>query len=272
MAITKEQKLDFNEHLKDFKNYLEELKKEVNLYRTQMRKKPAMEPYFQVALAINSIKFINTCLLINELSDVKMGIKSDNYLNLGRKEIYGAISYCEKAVGSDYEEGLAENKELLAKIEDFKPVQRLNLVKAIRQVLIRTIDAYGPNSKWKWSWPEIHFKLAVLSKNLFDFRAYEAENNLDNPNYYIRNEHYNLIIELCSFAAQEYRSKYDLSTSDVNDLKKSIAMLELNRKIFQITGNLEDIEKTKILIESLKEKVETIEAEKSKDKDKKKKK
>ena len=86
----------------------------------------------------------------------------------------------------------------------------------------------------------------------------------------IRREHYNLIIELANFTAQEYRTKFDLSTNDTADLKKSVSMLEMNRKIFQITGNTDDLDKTKILIESLNNKIETIENDKANPKKKKK--
>ncbi|MCR8628198.1 hypothetical protein BEN42_12995 [Leptospira interrogans serovar Canicola] len=271
MALNKEQKQEFAEKLTDFKVYLDDLKKESNLFKSQLRKDPRLEPYYQIALSVNAIKMINTCLLVNDLSVAILDIKSDTYLNTGRKEIYNAISGMEKVVGADFEGSLAENKDLLAKIPEFLPVQRLNFIKAIRQVTNKTIDAFGTNSKWKWSFPEIHFKIAVLCKNIFDFRAFEKERDLENPHYYIRQEHFNLILELCNYAAQEYRTKFDLSTQDAGDLKKSIAMLEVNRKILQTTGETEDLEKTKTLIESLQDKVESIEADKDKKKKKKKK-
>lgn len=268
MAITKEQKTEFNENLQEFKEYLDELKKETSLFKSQIKKNKKLEPYFNLALAIDSLKLINTCLLINEMSVSIMSLKSENYLNIGRKEIYNVFSYVENVVGNNYDGSLSENKELLEKIEDFTPVQRLNLIKAIQDLIFKLIDAFGPSSKWKWSWAEIHFKLAVLAKNLMDFRAMETESDLDSPFYYTRKEHFNMIIELSNQAAQEYRTKFDLSTQDVSELKKSVALLEMNRQIFQITGETDDLEKTKTLIESLKEKIETIEAEKEKKKKK----
>ena len=268
MAITKEQKEEFNENLTDFKVFLESLKKDSSLYKTQLRKSKKLEPYFYTALAIDSVKFINTCLLINEMSVHIMDLKSENYMNQGRKEIYNAFSYIEKAVGSDYENGLDENRDLLDRVTTFNPIQRLNLIKSLKKGIDDLVEAYGSGSKWKWSWPELYFKLAVVSKNLMDWRAFEAEADLDNPYYYPRREHFNLVIEFSSFAAQEYRTKYDLSTQDVSELKKSIALLEMNRKIFQITGETDDMEKTKNLIESLKEKVEELETDKTKKKKK----
>jgi hypothetical protein len=272
MALTKEQVAQYTENLKDFKAYIEDLKKEVSLYKAQMKKanNKSLDPYYQIALVLNSVKLINTCYNINEISQISRNLKAEDYLNIARKEIYAVLSAMEKIVGNDYENGLDENRELLDAILEINPLQRLNFLKAFRKSFINIIEAYGANSKWKWSWPEIYFKYSVLAKNFYDFRTAEKENQLDNPYYYVRKEHYNLIIEMANLTAQEYRSKFDLSTNDTADLKKSIAMLEMNRKIFQITGNTEDLDKTKTLIDALTNKVDQIEEEKSNPKKKKK--
>lgn len=272
MALTKEQTAAYIENLKEFKAYIEDLKKEVSLYKAQMKKNTnkAMDPYYQMALVLNSIKLINTFLGMNEVSLITRNLKAEEQLNYARKEIYAVLSAMEKVVGNDYENGLDENREMLDVITEINPIQRLHFLKSFRKTIANLIDAYGQGSKWRWSWPEIYFKLAVLAKNFFDFRAFERENDLDNPYFYVRKEHYNLIIELANYTAQEYRTKFDLSTNDTADLKKSVAMLEMNRKIFQITGNTDDLEKTKTLIESLNNKIDTIEADKANPKKKKK--
>ena len=271
-ALTKEQKLEYNESLKEFKNYIEDLKKEVIFYKSQMKKNKESEPYYTIGLVLNSIRFINTCVEINKLSLYKLDLKSEFYLNLGRKEIYSVFTNMEKVVSMDYDGPLGENSEALEKLTLFSPSQRLNFILGFRDSINAILDSYGDlktggsYSKWKYSWPELYFKLAVLTKNLFDYKAYERERDINNPDYYIRKEHFNLIIELCNIAAQEYRSKFDLSTSDTADLRKSVAMLELTRKIYQVTGFTEDLRKTKNLIESLNAKIDALEAEKSKGK------
>lgn len=269
MALTKEQKQEFNEKVSDFKAYLEELKKETNVYKTQTKKNSPLAPYYHVAMALNSIKTINTCLLVNELSLSVQGINANNNLETAKKEISNAISYLEQVVGKEVEGSLSENKEMLEKIQRITPTQRLNLIKALQECTRKTIQAFGTNSKWKWSWPDVHYRLAALAKNIFDFREYEKGKDLDNPDYYTQREHFNLIISLANSAAQDYRSKFDLSTQNTADLRYSIQMLDLNRRIFQITGETDDLQKTKTLIESLKEKVEALEAEKEEKKKKK---
>jgi hypothetical protein len=267
MALSKEQKAEFDRNLTEFKGYIEELKKEVNLYKIAMKKcRPIELPYYQIAVVLNSLRLMNTCLNINELSTHILKLKSEIYLNIARKEAYSVISAMEKVVGADFENGLDENRELLDSITEFNPQQRLNFIKGFRKTLNEIIDAYGTNSKWKWSWPEMHFKLAVLAKNLFDFRAYEKESDLDSPYYYVRKEHFDVIIELANIAAQEYRTKFDLSTNDVGDLKKCIHILEMNRKIFQITGNGDEMVRAKTLIESMNAKIIAEEEKKKKKK------
>ncbi|MCZ8240035.1 MAG: hypothetical protein O9346_15945 [Leptospiraceae bacterium] len=271
MALTKEQKHEFSEKVAEFKVYLEELKKELNVYKTQLKKNPEMTPYYYVAMAINAVKVINTNLLMNDLSVSIQGINVVNYLETAKKEISNAISYIEQSVGNDIDGSLNDNREKLDKITRLSHTQRLNFIKALQECTKKTIAAFGPNSKWKFSWPDVHYRVAGVAKNLFDFREFEKGKDLDNPDYYVQREHFNLIISLANFAAQEYRSKFDLSTQNATDLKSSIAMLDLNRKIMQITGENEDLEKTKTLIESLKNKVEDLETSDEEKKKKKKK-
>ncbi|MCC5814556.1 MAG: hypothetical protein JJT78_07355, partial [Leptospira sp.] len=67
MALTKEQKQEFADKAAEFRSFSDDLKKEANVYKTQLKKNPAMTPYYHIAMALNSVKFINTSLLLNEL-------------------------------------------------------------------------------------------------------------------------------------------------------------------------------------------------------------
>ncbi len=271
MALTKEQKQEFSEKVAEFKTCLDDLKKELNVYKTQLKKNPEMTAYYSIAMAINAVKVINTNLLVNDLSVSIQGINAVNFLETAKKEISNCLSYIEQAVGNDVDGSLNENRDKLDKITRITPTQRLNLIKAIQECTKKTITAFGTNSKWKWSWPDVHFRIAACAKNIFDFREFEKGKDLDNPDYYIQREHFNLVISLANNAAQEYRSKFDLSTQNTTDLKSSIAMLDLNRRIMQITGESDDLEKTKTIIESLKQKVEDLETTDEEKKKKKKK-
>jgi hypothetical protein len=270
MALTKEQKQEFQEKVADFKAYLEELKKELSVLKTQLKKNPATAPYYNIAMAINAIKTINTNLLINDLSVAIQGINANNYLETARNEISNCLKYIEDAVGDEIDGSLNENREKLDLIQEITATQRLNLVKALRECIKKTIAAFGPNSKWKWRWPDVSYRLTGVAKNIFDFRDFEKGKDLDNPDYYTQREHFSLIIELANSTAQEFRTKFDNSTQETGDLKISVTLLDLNRRIFQITGETEDLEKTKTLIESLKQKIESLETDDDKKKKKKK--
>ena len=117
MALTKEQTAAYIENLKEFKAYIEDLKKEVSLYKAQMKKNTnkAMDPYYQMALVLNSIKLINTFVGMNEVSLITRNLKAEEQLNYARKEIYAVLSAMEKVVGNDHENGLDENRELMGR-------------------------------------------------------------------------------------------------------------------------------------------------------------
>lgn len=270
MALKKELKLQYNEDIKDFKQRIEEIKKEINFYKAQQKKHPELENYYQLGVVLEFIKYINTCILINDLSVNLLGIKSQNYLEDARKGLYSVFQIMDKVVGNDIEGGLDENKALLDRIPEFTPLHKLNFLKAQKELVNKIIDSFGENTKWRWSWPELHFKLAVLAKNLMDFRAFEKDRDINSPNYYVFREHYAYIVELCNIAAQEYRMKFDLSTNDTGDLRKSVSLLDLVRRIYMITGRTDDLGRTKTLIESLNNKIDAIESEKDKNKKKKK--
>ncbi|MDX1959431.1 MAG: hypothetical protein SFU98_12710 [Leptospiraceae bacterium] len=270
MAVSKEQKAEFDRNITDFKNYIEELKKETNFIKAQMKKSKDLEPYYQIALVLSSIRLMNTCVLINRLSSNIMNLKSELYLNIARKEIYSVLSSMEKVFGKNFEDGLDDNRELLEKVTLFNPKQRLNFLLAFRQTIYEIIEAYeaGAGSKWKWSFPDIHFQLAVLAKNMMDFRALERESDLENPYYYVRREHYDLIIELANKAAQEFRAKFEFSTKDVSDLRKSVNTLEMIRQIYQLTGRMDDLVRTKNIIDAQNAKIASMEEDKTKKKKK----
>ena len=108
-----------------------------------------MDPYYQMALVLNSIKLINTFVGMNEVSLITRNLKAEEQLNYARKEIYAVLSAMEKVVGNDHENGLDENRELLDKITEINPLQRLHFLKSFRKSIANVIDAYGQGSKWR---------------------------------------------------------------------------------------------------------------------------
>ena len=74
------------------------------------------------------------------------------------------------------------------------------------------------------------------------------------------------IIEQSQYAAQEFRSRYELSTNDVSDLHVIRRLLESMKQIFILTGNQTEIKKIKTAIDANEEKIESVSSKKDKKK------
>jgi hypothetical protein len=172
----------------------------------------------------------------------------------------------EEVVGDDLDHSLNENDDYLATIKKLNPRQILEFIKRIHRLLDNLKNKFGQDSKWKWSFVELHARLAVISKNIVSFSEIAR---LRDPRVEFFDERRNLM-QLCkeslNEAAKQYRTKYEMAGKAREDLKKSIDFLSVLRKIHSLFG--EDIEASKLknIIDAAKM---TLEAEdKSKEKEK----
>ena len=263
MAVSKEQKKLFAEKVKVYKNCLDDIKKEMSTLKAVAKKNDKLEPYVLMRLSFLSFQMVNTLVMMNTLSVEIQNRKNDTYLNDARKEISNHLNDLSKLMGSDIDGSLTENKEKLVRIARMTPKQRLHLVEGFRAATEGVKDAMGKNSKWVWAFPDLHYKNAVLAKNIFDFTAYQKASRDPNEEYFReRNEMLQFIIDEAQFAAQEYRNKFELSTNEVSELQVIERLFELVKKIHTMTGNRNEIDKVSIQIDSTREKIEALMAEK----------
>lgn len=268
MGVTKEQKTLFNERVKAYKQGLDDIKKEVAMVKG-FTKNAALQPYAQIRIAIESLKSAGIYAQMSRLSYRILRIRKDEVLADAKKEIFNALTDLLKIVGAEADESLTENKDRLPRIQAMNPRQKLELLRSFRTVTDYVQEAMGPSHKMRWSFPELHYKIAVLGKNIMDFREYEKSKDPMEEFYQDRRALLQFIIEQCLFAAQEYRSKHELSTREVADLQMIRKMFELVKKIHTMTGNRTELERITTSLDSVSEKIEALIAEK-KDKARKK--
>lgn len=266
MAVTKEQKRVFQEKIKHYKGALDDLKKETSTIKSVARGKAELEPYVQVRMAILGLQRASTLVLMSRLSIETQGLKNDAYLNDARKEVSNVLNDILKAVGDDLDSGLTENKDNLAKIAMLTPRQRLRLLEGFRRVTNDVKDALGANNKWRWSFPDLHYKIAQLAKSIFDFKEYGASKDPSEEFYRDREEFLHLLIDEMQLAAQEYRSKYELSTKEVSDLQVIQRVFETLIKVCGVTGNQNEVPRIKTSLDAINEKIEAILGDKKKKK------
>ena len=268
MAVTKEQKKLFTEQVKSYKGFLDDIKKEISTLKAVSKKNARLAPYVEIRIALLGLQRASTLILMSRLSMNIVNVKNETYLNDARKEISANFSNLEKILGSSVLEGtLTENKEVLKQIARVTPAQRLQLLKGFRNTILDLKGVMGDNSKWRWYFPDLHLKTSVLAKNLFDFSEYEKKSRKpDAEDHRTWLDLFAFLTEELHATAQEYRSRYELSTNDVNDLQTIQRIMEFSKKVYMLSGNKNELNKVNTSLDAITQKIELVSAEKKKKK------
>ena len=237
-----------------------ELKKEIDLIQQKIK---ALEKDKEGNTELNKVKaasyyldLVSIYCAMTELSLNLLGYKNESYLDQGRKSLYKAIILLESVVGNVIDQPLSENSENLEKIRDLSDKERLKLIRKIGYTISLLEDRYGKNSKWKWSFVELEGRYAVVAKNMFDFREYQAKND---PTIEGFDERYDLLLlvkELLLNASQRYREKYELTNHNPDDMRKAIAFLSVLKRIHIVLNEKDQIQNVAKRIELWSQKLE----------------
>ena len=139
---------------------------------------------------------------------------------------------------SEYEERLAEISMLDAR-------RRYALIRKMGLALQLLKDAYGDNTKWKWSFVELEGRFAAAAKNIIDLKSAVSNTDPRSPDYEPTVYHLRLIKKLLVQAADRYREKYELSTNRIDDFKMGINFLNALKRIHNILGDRNESEQIK---------------------------
>ena len=127
------------------------------------------------------------------------------------------------------------------------PVEkRYYLVRKLGLAIQMIVDAFGDNSKWKWSFVELEGRYATVAKNLLDMK--NAAKDYFDPNssaYETTVTYIRLIQKLLDKSATAYRDKYELSTRRIDDMKAGINYLLALRRIAMALGQTEEADEFK---------------------------
>ena len=124
--------------------------------------------------------------------------------------------------------------------------QRYTLIRKLGLEITVLKDAFGDNSKWKWSFVELEGRFATVAKNIIDMKAAEKDYiDLHSPNYEMTIMYFNMLIKLLNASATGYRDKYELSTRRIDDMRNGIKYLLALRKLYHVMRNSEQAEEVK---------------------------
>ncbi len=244
--ITEEDRKEFNEKQKPIKAEIEEaLKKEKEILAVMKNDTGGVE-YKKLLLAEQMIYVSTLYIQINALSVHIMDTRNNDVLNDARKILYKAIIYLEEIVTAYVDcpyTDLVPNWERIANT----PVEkRYYLVRKLGLAIQMLVDAFGDNSKWKWSFVEMRGRFTVVAKNLIDMKKASKDFfEPSSPEYDSTVLYVRLIKKLIDQSAQDYRDKYELSSRRIDDMKMAINFLLAQRRIAIVMGDKDDAEELK---------------------------
>jgi hypothetical protein len=199
----------------------------------------------KVTLVDEMLNLASNYMAINGVSTAVLRVKNEEALNDARKSLYKAVIYLEEVVSNYIDAPFSDYEDKLAAIESYDPNQRYNLIRKIGLAIDLLEQAYGDNSKWRWTFVDLEGRFAATAKNILDLRNAMTNSNPESPYYESTVYHLRLVKKLLSQSADRYREKYELSTGQILDFKTGISFLAALRRIHIVLAEREEAEEMK---------------------------
>lgn len=264
MAVDAATKKNYNAKIADQKKIISELDKDIAMLKKSMAQNTRLKPFFHIGISSKIMKQIDIYIEMNNISEKMIGLKNNANLDTAKRLLNSLFLEMEKVVTLNLDTTLTHNKEMLDLIKPMNPKMKLNFYKHVEKIIRRLIAGYGDNTKWKWSFPELWGKLAIIGKNIIDYREIQGKRDPREEFFYDRQELLNIVKEALFNASNMYRDKFEISTKSPNDLVFATKLLQDLRKISTMTGDQELSKKCKAGIDSYKARIKTEDKEKTK--------
>ena len=174
-----------------------------------------------------------------------MKLKNEEMLNEARKALYKSIIYLEEVVSNYLDAPYSDYSDRLDTIATVTPAERYLLVRKMGLAIELLENAYGDNTKWKWTFVDMEGRYATVAKNILNLRDIMNNLNMDSEHYEPTVRHLTLVKKLLSQAADRYRQKYELSTNRIDDFKKGISFIAALRRLSIVTANQDEAAEAK---------------------------
>lgn len=183
---------------------------------------------------------------INSLSVSILDVRNNDILNDARKLLYKAVIYLEEVLTPIVDAPFSDYEERLLKVADVPITQRYYLVRKLGLAINMMTDAFGENSKWRWSFVELEGRYAAVAKNFLDMKL--VGKSFFDPNA----ENYETIVlytrlvrRLLDKVASGFRDKYELSSRRLDDMRNGIMFLSALRRLLIIINERDEAEEVK---------------------------
>ncbi|MCR5188697.1 MAG: hypothetical protein K6C97_07150 [Treponema sp.] len=244
--ISEETRLHFSEVIKPYQEKINATLAKEKTMLNGMHKGDIDFENKKILLCEDMIYIASLYMAQNSLSWKLMEVKNNDALNDARKILYKAIIYLEEIVTDGIDIPYADLSENLEKISNVPIIRRYTIVRKLGLAINLLKDAFGDNSKWRWSFVELEGRFTTVAKNLIDMKACVKDyfdpraDNYETTVLYIR-----LISKLLNDSATAYRDKYETSTRRIDDMRNGIKYLLALRKLNIAISNPEQAEEVK---------------------------
>lgn len=233
-------KKKYDAKMAEFTKKVNEITKRESTVLQLLQKDPKGIEYKKIRLAEENLTIISYQLLMNEYHVHFFKLKNELQLNNARKLLYKVLIYLEQVVSDSIDQPFSDYIEKLDKIQGLSAEQRLHIVKKLGFAIESVTEAFGKNSKWKWSLVDIEARYATVCKNMMNLKNLYNDLEPASPNYEPTMEHFTLAKTMMDKAATGLREKYELSTKSFNDFKLAIKYLEGLRLLYLAIGKSEE--------------------------------
>ena len=244
--ITEQSREKFNKQIEPYAALVKQsLEKEKNILDLIARS-TAGNAYKKLMLCEEMIYLTTQYLAINAFSVDTLGVNNTDALNEGRKTLYKAVIYLEETVTKFVDAPFSEYEANVAQIGNTTIEKRYVIIRKLGLAIRMIIDAYGDNTKWKWSFVELNGRFAAVAKNIIDLKT--ASKIYFDPNerdYETTVNFLRLVKKLLGQSADKYRDRYEFSTHRSDDFNSGINFLLALRRICILTSEADEAEEMK---------------------------
>lgn len=244
--ISEETRLHFNETILPYKSKITAVLQKEKTMLNGMHKGDIDYENKKLLLCEDMIYIATLYMAQNSLSLKLMEVKNNDALNDARKILYKAIIYLEDIVTNMIDCSFSDLFPYYEKIKSISISRRYMIIRKLGLSIAMLKDAFGDNSKWKWSFVELEGRFTTVAKNLIDMKSAVKDYFDPNSNDYETTVLYiRLITKLLNDSANAYRDKYELSTRRIDDMRNGIKYLLSLRKLHISLGNVDSAEEIK---------------------------
>ena len=235
--INESERAKYIEKITPYREATKQIIKEEQFIRLAIEGKKEKPGPKRFDLSESMLNLATNYMVINGVSVAVQQQRDENALNDARKALYKSVIYLEETVSNYIDAPFADYEKYLASIDSVSPARRYYLVQKMGLGIELLVNAYGDNTKWRWTFVELEGRFATVAKNLINLRDIIANSDFESPHYEPTALHLQLVKKLLMMAADRYREKYELSTQRSDDFKASINYLSALKRLNTLTGD-----------------------------------